>query len=70
MPRRPHVRWLPGETWVGETANLGNASILAARTGHDADCGLATVVARGGLVVAKFESIRAIGVSGANGGAW
>jgi hypothetical protein len=46
MPRRPHVRWLPGEAWVGETANLGNASILAVRTGHDADCGLATVIVR------------------------
>jgi hypothetical protein len=41
MPRR-----LPGEAWVGETANLGNASILAVRTGHDADCGLATVIVR------------------------
>ena len=28
MPRRPHVRWLPSEAWVGETANLGNALIL------------------------------------------
>lgn len=41
-----HVRWLPGEAWVGETASLGNASILAVRTGHDADCGLATVMVR------------------------
>ena len=49
MPRRPHVRWLPGETWVSETANLGNASILAARTGHDADCGLEPSLPEEGL---------------------
>jgi hypothetical protein len=44
MPRWPHVHWLPGGAWVGETANPGNASILAVRIGHDADCGLATIL--------------------------
>ena len=51
----PRARWLPGEAWVGETASLGNASILAVRTAHDADCQLATVIVRRRLVVAKFS---------------